>query len=990
MAEKLPRRKKTPEHEHNPELERLIDQAPKGSVSKIKQEIQSEQPEEISESLSEAELQSLLDATVSGRPRLKDFKDILDKARANGNRDIFHDRIEKIGKAAAKRLGGSEYNAFKEFLAEKYELNDPDVITETPELDFLRSKEYKIPREPKIGLEKPAIEMADKTKKSPEENIVAASPEIQEVVPENLPGRSPEELKDFANIFSADEQGKNNTLSQESTEGLPGRDKDGKFNAELIRQAIKAKQSVEVKLRRSSGDIEGGWFLRDGDRQHVVAAKYVGNGRTITKIVLLEEVNDLNRIESHPVPVPEVSIPTKKEPTIDSVPAQNVPQRSEELNHEAAGHASGYARKGEEIQAEVLAPEAELKNLERAEKPTEGAPAPEEKMAQMTSEGAFFTPEQKKYLSELDVPMPAEERNGTWKPTTRAEWVEELRSLVLGEKNSERKGKLYGAKESLKMSERYEKSKEYITKRSEELGDMVKEYGPAFVGYVGSKIEQYNKLNWKTKLALTGALMAGTAFSGGVLATGFAAALWGQRLIGVIGMGMNKRKKLDAEIAANPEHRLAGKSESRKNIEVALWSAAYMAATSFAVHEGVEGLKAVADSEWIQTPGEWLGNTREWLGKMLEHDSIQSSGDAVETLVPTPDTSSVEVPSDQVHTVQTLDPTLFAEAKGDDQLRILAENSLKHLTPNEQAVLDNHIASFTPRERYFFDQFTTEYSNKINAPETPLYDPEVDAHIAKAREAIERMQALVDEQAKILNTMPDGSEALSPDLPGPESAVATPEQSPAVSEADTMPGAEEGPVEVNPEPKVEGGDSPAPEQDMLETPLPPEQAADAPFGYDPIDGHPMNEMEAQKLADLRNAMHDPRETGAWPPGHPKEEGFFEKFFGSSDENTTETVDQFNIDSVSATETHVYADAEGHLFAHGGSIEEKIETIQKFLTENPDKIVYGTDDSGNYRIPWSLYEGHALPGEPVRTGGFLGFFSSFMDAPRPEEFVKKIK
>jgi|CXWL01.1.fsa_nt_gi hypothetical protein len=1051
MSEKPPRRRKkeekTPEPEHNPALEQLIDQAPKGSVSEIKQEIQSEQsgkriisrendahlqsqlgkfntlnfkpgfsPEELfnetpltKETVSDTQLETVL-AKIAKEEKLTGAK-VLNYLNDMGGTNAPSEAIEKIMTVASERLDNDVFNKLKTIVfegqtlrVEKSEVIPPVELKQVgneeassnvknvevpptstnipPEVfnTFVHTGEVsdrvlegiagKIIKKEDLSFEEIAIYREDTEKiegilrktesELSKENIVAANPEIQEAAPENLPGRSPEELKDFATTFLAGEEGKNNTLSQESTAGLPGRDEEGNFNSEMIRRAIKANQSVGVRIRRSSGDVEDGWFLMDGDTNHVVAAKDVGKGRIITKIVPLEEVNDLNRIESHPVSVPEASIPTKKESATDSVRAQNIRQRIEELNHEAAGHTSGYARTGEEIQTEVLALEAELKNLERAGKTTEGAPAPEEESVQMTSEGASFSDAQKERVSKEF----GEQSEGTPK-----EWREKLRSLVLGEKNSEGK------------REHVESSKEYLAKRSEELGEKAKEYGSIVAGIIGNKIEQYNKLNWKTKLAITGALMAGTAFSGGVLATGFAAALWGQRAVGAIGMGMNKRKKLDAEIAANPEHRLAGKSESRKNIEVALWSAAYMAATSFVVHEGVEGLKAVADSEWLanmlehypaQSDISASGPETLTPGLTLTPEEVEAlapSTDALETLAPIPDMpeastpspyadsdvqehidkareaiermqklteeqakilntmpdgsetpgiSSAEVPLDQMHTVQELGPTLFAEAKGDDQLRILAENSLKHLTPNEQAVLDNHIASFTPRERYFFDQYTNDLSSKLNAPETSL---------------------------------PEQSSLETPVVP---------EQSAGTS----------------PEGKI-GSDRMFDAQDRMEQGLP--SGENGQFrGLEHPDG----------MSGVEKAMQYPG-TDVFPKP-PEEKGFFEKLFGSSDENPTEVVDQLIIDSVSATEPHIYAHADGHLFAYGGSIEEKIETIQKFLTENPDKIVYGTDDSGNYRIPWSLYEGHALPGEPVRTGGFLGFFSSFMDAPRPEEFVKKIK
>lgn len=939
MSEKPPRRKKkeeSPESAPNPELERLISQAPKGSAPQAKQEIQPEHlgkrivggddawikerldkidtlnfkpgfpPEELfnetpstKEIVSDNPVDTVL-AKITAEKKL--FKaDVPGILRAIGGKNASPEAIEKVTKLAAGKFSGTDYNYFLESVDSLYSLQDEKIRESTPNLNFIREKLEKL-NDTQIPVAEEEVPVKDNGESQPLENI-SSEKDVKETAPEHLPGSSPEELKEFE---------------------------------ENLRKSVEDWQEKRKKIESSESPEEN-----------------------MPAVVAEPPFVDANR---------------------ESVPASKMITDASEPNLALPSEGAFFTR----AQKEGLARDFGV----------DDAPTVSHEEA---SEGAFLTPEQKKYLSELDVPMPAEERGSRWKPTTRAEWKEELYSLIFGEKNSEGK------------RERIENLKANLAKRSEQLGEKAKEYGPVFVGYVGSKIEQYNKLKGWQKLAITGALMAGTAFSAGapaIISTGFTAALWGQRLIGAIGMGMNKRKELDAKIAANPEHKFAGKSEWEKNKRATLYAAGYMLATSGAVYLGVEGLKAVADSEW--------------LANMLEHHPAQSdiSASGPETLTPgltltpeevealapstdalenlelipdmpeahpepynmldpevdehiakaheaidrmrklvdeqaqilntmpdgseTPGISSAEVPLDQVHTVQELDPTLFAEAKGNDQLRILAENSLKHLTPNEQAVLDNHIASLTPRERYFFDQYTNDLSSKLSAPEIPLYDPEVDEHIANVS---------------------------GPDIP------------------DTK----EGLVQINPEPQAESGDMPALEQSVPETPLPPEASVDVPFGRDPIDGHTMSEIEAQKLTDLRNAMHDPRETGAWPPGPPEEKGFFEKLFGSSDENPTETAGQFNIDSVSATEPHIYADAEGHLFTYGGSIEDKINTIQKFLTENPDKIVYGTDDSGNYRIPWSLYEGHALPGEPVRTGGFFGFFlSSFMDAPKPEEFVKKIK
>jgi len=102
------------------------------------------------------------------------------------------------------------------------------------------------------------------------------------------------------------------------------------------------------------------------------------------------------------------------------------------------------------------------------------------------------------------------------------------------------------------------------------------------------------------------------------------------------------------------------------------------------------------------------------------------------------------------------------------------------------------------------------------------------------------------------------------------------------------------------------------------------------------------------------------------------------------------VNSFGVE-VQTLEPHLYADSTDHIFAYGGSPTEKMKMVLEYLTKNPDKIVYVSDDNGEHRIPWHLAAGKVVPaGAPVETRGFLGFFRDFMKAPSPDEFEKIIK
>ena len=103
--------------------------------------------------------------------------------------------------------------------------------------------------------------------------------------------------------------------------------------------------------------------------------------------------------------------------------------------------------------------------------------------------------------------------------------------------------------------------------------------------------------------------------------------------------------------------------------------------------------------------------------------------------------------------------------------------------------------------------------------------------------------------------------------------------------------------------------------------------------------------------------------------------------------------QFGI-KITATEPHVYASPGAEqTFVFGGSSHEQAGVVHKFLIENPNKVIYGTDSTGTYRIPWHLVEGkEVVAGPPMKTGGFLGtgLGSTFMKPPGADEFEKLIK
>jgi hypothetical protein len=92
--------------------------------------------------------------------------------------------------------------------------------------------------------------------------------------------------------------------------------------------------------------------------------------------------------------------------------------------------------------------------------------------------------------------------------------------------------------------------------------------------------------------------------------------------------------------------------------------------------------------------------------------------------------------------------------------------------------------------------------------------------------------------------------------------------------------------------------------------------------------------------------------------------------------------------VAPDKPHMYAGDE-HTFVYGGSSTEQSRMLGAYLLRHPQEVVFGADASGEHRVPWHLVEGKVVAGPPMRTEGFLGLFSTFMDPPGPEEFKKII-
>ncbi len=181
-------------------------------------------------------------------------------------------------------------------------------------------------------------------------------------------------------------------------------------------------------------------------------------------------------------------------------------------------------------------------------------------------------------------------------PETRREWKDKLRSLIMG------------MQEGHKRNKSPEEMTAFLAKDKDDWKERGKKLGVWSEKHITQNIEAYNKLHWSKKLAITGALVGGAALTSGVAPIVSGILLGGmylQRVVGGIGFGMNRRKSLDAKIAADPTHKYANATEREKNMRSARQAMLYMGGTMLLGQGAVMGLEALGVGEWF---GNLLGH----------------------------------------------------------------------------------------------------------------------------------------------------------------------------------------------------------------------------------------------------------------------------------------------------------------------------------------------------------------------------------------------
>lgn len=639
--------------------------------------------------------------------------------------------------------------------------------------------------------------------------------------------------------------------------------------------------------------------------------------------------------------------------------------RLNDLNDPLSKHASEFYALADRVVNEQLADEYAL----AVERGDVGAPS--------LGDEEDWSP---KSGSEIAVATGAE-RGGVPAGHTKSEWQKRLDSLI-----NQAKGKLYSATETLRTNESVEKLKGYLDKRLEALSSQGKEMSGFEKGFrwIG---EKYNTLPRWPKLGVGVALGLGAgvsmAYGALPLAVGCFGGVYMQRLAGFMGKALENEAKLEKEAPGG-----------KWNRERAMWGALKyttamtlgMLALSYGTKEAIEyarghgwGDKAMELLTGHRPPEMKTGMRTGVAGSRPTPVGGSGSGTTARAMAEAGGTRS--------EGMESLGLSVGASSHGYEGM---LKDLMKHLPENPPAGMDpdSDLAKLfeakadPARVGKILHDLAKEHKFAVGSGSVRI-DPSAHLSIGKSGEllfsdathtdivsAVENMKVL-QPHAPVAPASPIGvAGAESPinglDLPSDTGASV----GKAVSDATPPPA------------------SLAPDLTVVRTGS----------GGTLVDseGHPVHSTDfaqysEQTPAPVSDATPNPVPEQGAPGGVKSEEaGSIPEHSPSATEQADSIINAFNIE-VPTSEPHIYADTGGeHLLVYGGTSTERAKTILEYLLKNPDKVVYAADSNGAYRIPWHLVNGEAVPEAPVQTGGFLGFFKSFMEAPKPDEFARLIK
>ncbi|HCR52505.1 TPA: hypothetical protein DIV48_02535 [Candidatus Kaiserbacteria bacterium] len=531
-------------------------------------------------------------------------------------------------------------------------------------------------------------------------------------------------------------------------------------------------------------------------------------------------------------------------------------------------------------------------------------------------------------VSPEDVPEHIRERLAA--EGTRSEMVERLKGVVRSAQ-----GKLYeagvAAQEKIAW---WKSSEEHLVRRSAELDAEAAE-----IGWVESEFrkwgERYNKVGWKTKLAVGLALGIGAGLSAPVSMPMAAACLFGvaaQRILGLSTMYLKYEKVF--------QDQKWGKERAMLN--AIGYSALMTAGTMYAVQK-------ISDADIVS-------RVREWLADKLGHQTPPRP-EVSQPMVTTGTGPGAEIPPLTVHAAPGQGYEYMLQRmweqlqdKGLDPNRYPEGSDIRQLLETAPQDIDKvvHQLASDPSHGFFRPDGTS----------APIGKGDILAFNTGGQILHINPEGVAGVHAAIEAPVP----VYHPEVPTPASAVPLPEQ--VVPAQDPVANIDLTPGQQAVQEGTQAAVTAAPPPEAM--PREPEHILLRDSSGNPVtdsSGNPVRSQFPEHAASIEAPIA----------------------------NAEVVSNQFGL-AIPVTEPHIYGDEGGQqILVYGGTPQEQLKAMQDFLIKNPGKVVFGTDPSGKYRIPWGLVEGELSPiGQPVRTSGFFGFFSSFMEAPGADELKQLIK
>lgn len=484
---------------------------------------------------------------------------------------------------------------------------------------------------------------------------------------------------------------------------------------------------------------------------------------------------------------------------------------------------------------------------------------------------------------------------------TPGEWRAALREMVAAHEHSKNENDNEDWKEG------------YFAKRSNELDGEAQKLG--LEGVFRSLGEKYNKLGWKSKLAVGLGLGVGTALFSSASLPAAIACMSGiaiQRIAGMASMFLKFEKNSHEE-----------KWGKEKAMGKAVLYTAGMTAGMLVLIAGVkEGIDFANQHDFGNATQEWL--KQHWpfgevdISPSKTHSEAVSPLPSTETATATPEVSQVvpAAPDESalaLEKAQAVTDKAFADVK-----ETLAE--AQKLVSEQQVEIDKTVDDYGNNNLQIEDE--TVPSNARGLEELKA---EVNADLAEHQElndALNKIEA--DKFTKLENPDFKADAKLTAEIQA-DLDKNVPEQSDVGADAS---GGEQ--VEENPGTPGGGGVNP-----------------EAPFGRD-ANGHPFpSEQEAKDYEDLiHKGIRDPRETGAWPPGPPKEKDVMEKlsdWFNGNQDTTGAGNPHFETNAVGlAVDTahaNAYLDVQGNHIIFGGSLEDRAQKALELVAKDHSAVAY---------------------------------------------------